>query len=366
MSDDLPVAPDPVVRTALQLLPVPPHGEGFWSELDRMLGASNAPRTGEAEEQPDPLAIVRPLTPAIPFVDLDDDSSMRLVPPALRRRSNAVAAVAAAAAVVVVVVAGAALLRERSGTAVDTSEVAAPSSEPAALSTTSSSPEQSTKPNPSSEVPSAAVFSWIAALEQGDGDAAWDAMGPAAKSYLSSRAELESMMGGLAEGYGAWAAATPDIVLITPLGDDDQGATVVVTLIGEVEQEGVLQQRADAFVVRVLGDGTELEPFDTAGTIEVVLPDIMAGQGQTVADDELVIVVPAGADAPVVRLDDGDPVVCGDAPGTELTELETADGRRCAYTPQDGVTPGRRVLTVAFSTGGGEHMSAETFVFEAA
>ena len=42
----------------------------------------------------------------------------------------------------------------------------------------------------------------------------------------------------LAEGYGAWSAAEPDDVLVTPVAADDDGTIAVVTLIGTVEQEG--------------------------------------------------------------------------------------------------------------------------------
>ena len=43
---ELEVTPDPVVRTALQRLPVPPHEDGFWARLDEALvdaGASPGP-----------------------------------------------------------------------------------------------------------------------------------------------------------------------------------------------------------------------------------------------------------------------------------------------------------------------------------
>ena len=45
----------------------------------------------------------------------------------------------------------------------------------------------------------------------------------------------------LAEGYGAWSAAEPDDVLVTPVAAGDEGTIAVVTLVGTVEQEGTAQ-----------------------------------------------------------------------------------------------------------------------------
>jgi hypothetical protein len=83
-------------------------------------------------------------------------------------------------------------------------------------------------------------------------------------------------------------------------------------------------------------------------------------------DDELVVVVPRGVEAPVIRLDDGDTLVCGQAEGTELTELEESPGQRCSYKPDGGIEPGERVLTVAFLSSDGTGISAESVLFEAA
>ena len=61
-------------------------------------------------------------------------------------------------------------------------------------------------------------------------------------------------------------------------------------------------------------------------TLEVVVPEPIPPTGDAASrcapSEELVFVVPSGAEAPVLRLDDGDTVVCGEAEGTELTDLE--------------------------------------------
>ena len=77
----------------------------------------------------------------------------------------------------------------------------------------------------------------------------------------------------LAEGYGAWSAAEPDDVLVTPVAADDDGTIAVVTLVGTVEQEGTTQARADAFPVRIVDGDVVLEPFASAGDLEVVIPE---------------------------------------------------------------------------------------------
>ena len=367
--DDVTVEPDPVVRTALQLLPVPAHGDDFWADLDRALAVTAGPAAPPIEgatTSPSGAASGDAEPPAA--FELHPDPALGVVPPALRRRSNAVVAAAAVAAAVLVVVAGTTLIRERSTSDVDTSEqaVTAPQgSSPASLTSTTLRTAPSVS-GEDGELSSQAVLSWVAALGESDGDAAWGAMGPGSKRHLGTRAAFDDMMSGLSEGYGAWSAAEPDQVLLTPIPTEGDATVVIVTLVGDVEQEGTMQRRADAFAVRLVDGVAELEPFDVAGEVEVVVPDETAGPTQTVEDDELVIVVPQGAEAPTVRLDDGEAVVCGDAPGTELTDLEGAPGRRCSFSPAGGIPPGSRVLTVAFSTGDGGDISAESVLFQAA
>jgi hypothetical protein len=365
-TDDAPVEADPVVRTALQLLPVPPHGDDFWVELDRAITAAGVAEPAAAAGAARPLVAGEPDGAATPVVELQPDHALGIVPPSLRRRSNALAALAAVAAAVLVVVAGTTLIRQRNGD-VDTTEVAgtAPEATTLALPSTTllSAPTVSGEDD---ERSSDAVLAWLAALGEGDGDAAWDAMGPGAKGHLGTRAAFDDMMSALAEGFGAWAAATPDQVLVTPMSSTDDTTLVIVTLVGEVEQEGTRQERADSFAVRLVDGKAELEPFDAAGEVEVVVPDGVPGSVRTLDGDELVVVIPQGADAPVIRIDDGPAVVCGEAPGTELTDLDGAPGRRCEIAPDGGIPSGRRLLTVAFSAPDSGAISTESVLFDAA
>ena len=64
------------------------------------------------------------------------------------------------------------------------------------------------------------------------------AMGDVSQAHFGSQAEFEDLMTDLAEGYGAWSAAEPDEVLVTPVAAGDDGTIAVVTLLGTVEQEG--------------------------------------------------------------------------------------------------------------------------------
>jgi hypothetical protein len=386
MTDDDAVAPDAIVRTALQLLPVPPHGDGFWATLEASLDAEGAPRPAGADR---PLTAVAPTGAAsadtpeptdatdttdptgVRVVELVPDQRLALVPPGVRRRSNVVLSAVAVAAAIVVVVAGTTLVRDRADSGTDTDTAAASdttddTSEAVLSSTSSSLPALTTG---AESVPADAVLAWVEALGQGDTHTAWTAMGPASQAHFGAESAFADQASSLAEGYGAWSAATPDDILVTSLVASGDGEVVVVTLVGTVEQEGTRQHRADAFPVRVVHGVASLEPFAFAGELEIVVPeDVPAGGTRPLVhgDDELVVVVPRGVEAPTIRLDDGDTLVCGEAEGTELTELDGAPGQRCTYHPEGGIDPGDRVLTVAFLSPDGTGISAESVLFEAA
>ncbi len=366
-----PVEPDVVVRTALQLLPVPSHDDAFWERLEASLDAEvhlplpMEPRHGL--HRPEPAA-----ADAGPLVELHRDTALAVVPPAFRRVSNAVLVAVAAAAVVVVGMAGGALLEERrADTEVSSDEGSAGKAletlmrdaqgDDATVTTLSAARERSS---------SDAVLAWVSALGDGDADAAWAALGDSSQAHFSSRAEFEGMMTDLAEGYGAWSAAEPDEVLVTPVVSTDQGTIAVVTLMGTVEQEGTSQRRVDAFPVRLVRGDVLLEPFASAGDLEVVVPELAAVDGPDPEpvglEEELVFVLPTSADAPVLRVDGGDTVVCGEAPGTDLHDLEGASGQRCSYLPEGGFGPGDHVVTVAFADGDAGAITARSLRFAAA
>jgi hypothetical protein len=367
------VPADPVVRTALQLLPVPDHEAGFWDRLSEAVDsepqaavATFTPATQSRRDQP--------LRATAPVVELAPATNLGVVPPALRRGSNLILSVVAVAAAVMVVVAGAALVRERSGGSSRDENVAARADDPGTAESSiagdagAEADAGATLAAPAdADEAVAAVTAWLAALEDGDTAAAWEALGPASRSHWGSQAAFAEQRSALAEGYGAWSAATPDSVIVTsvPSGADD--ALVVVTLVGTVAQEGQDQQRADAFPVRLGGEHPQLELWSSAGPIEVVVPSAATEGGtRTPVDrhDELVVVVPAGTSAPLLRIDEETPVVCGEAPGSTLSPLDQAPGQRCGYQPADGLTTGSHVLTVVLTSSDGTEISATSVRFE--
>jgi hypothetical protein len=377
------VPPDAIVRTALQLLPIPAHEDGFWARLERSLDDAGTPTASPAVQRsavvatPDPAVNGRSAprgdaSPADPVVlQLEHDPALALVPRALRRTSNVLLVAVAAAAVVVVAIAGNTLLEERNGT----SDVTAGDNEASATldklvdDAQPDSVTPSTLSPDSEDATSEAVLTWVDDLGAGDGDGAWQAMGPTSQAHFGSQAAFEEELSALAEGYGAWSAAEPDEVLVTPILASDEGTIAVVTLVGTVEQEGSSQHRADAFPVRLVDGDAVLEPFAFAGELEVVVPEGVPSEGvrpPVAAGEELVIVVPSDAEAPVLRLDDGETLVCGVADGTELTELDTAPGQRCSYLPPDGMDAGEHLLTVAFMGADGASISAASLLFDAA
>ncbi len=363
------VAPDGVVRTALQLLPVPAHGEEFWARLEASLDAE-VPVPLHVERQARPMATEAAPAAVVAPLELEPAASLAVVPPAFRRASNAVLVAVAAAAVIVVAIAGSSLLEQRRGTDVSSEEPLAD----AALETLvrDARDDDATLTTLSSEHAGSstdAVLAWVADLGSGDADGAWAAMGDASQDRFSSQAEFEGMMTDLAEGYGAWSAAEPDDILVTPVLAGDEGTIAVVTLVGMVEQEGVMQERADAFPVRLIDDDVIIEPFASAGELEVVIPEPTTTEGDFEAmdaDEELVFLVPNGAEAPVLRVDGGDTVVCGEAAGTDLYDLEGSTGQRCSYLPEGGFEPGDHVVTVAFLGDDGASITAGSLRFDAA
>jgi hypothetical protein len=362
------VAPDAVVRTALQLLPVPSHGDEFWLRLEASLDAEvQVPL--RVERQPRALTThAAPASVAAPL-DLEPASSLAVVPPTFRRASNAVLVAVAAAAAVVIAVAGSSLLEQRRGTDVASDAPLAGAAletlvrdaqgDDATLTTLSTEHEGSSED---------AVLAWVEDLGTGDADGAWSAMGDASQGHFDSQAEFAGMMPDLAEGYGAWSAAEPDDVLVTPVLASGEGTIAVVTLVGMVEQEGVMEARADAFPVRLIDGDVILEPFASAGDLEVVVPEPTSeGDAEAIdVEEELVFVLPSGAEPPVLRIDGGDTVVCGEAAGTDLHDLEGSTGQRCSYLPEGGFAPGDHVVTVAFLDADGSSITADSLRFEAA
>ena len=364
------IAPDVVVGTALKLLPIPAHDDEFWTHLEAALDAE-APL--EMPVEPHRVLIAEAAhdggdRSARAPVDLDDDSALALVPSAFRRPSNIVLAAMAAAAVVIVAIAGNTLMDDRQTTITD--DAAPPALETLVKDAQTDDSIVKTLSKDTADDSSEAVLAWVDDVGSGDTDAAWSSMGATSQAYFGTQDEFEAAMTDLTEAYGAWSAAEPDTVMVTPVRSGDDGTIAVVTLLGTVQEDGVAQYRADAFPVRIVDGDVVVEPFASAGDLEVVIPEPGTDEGDPSEvlglHEELVFVVPSDAEAPVLRLDAGDTVVCGEADGTELSDLDQAPGQRCAYLPEGGFEAGTHTVTVAFLAPDGDAVTAESVRFEAA
>ena len=369
MSDDGPVPdvePDGFVRTALQLLPIPAHDDDFWARLDTALEAEGA----RARAGPAP-------------------SSRRRRPdatePATRGRARSVARGGAARLPTRLQRAcsrwspprpswwwpsPADPARRRRGTTVGTADPAADAALETLVQDAQSAGTVTTLPAAREDESSEAVLQWVDDLGEGDAEAAWTAMGDGRRPTSAPRPSSQGLMTDLAEGYGAWSAAEPDEVLVTPVAAGDEGTIAVVTLIGTVEQEGAPEPRADA----VPGPHRRRR----GGPRALRLGRRPRGGGPGAArrgrrrpaavgtDEELVFVLPSDAEAPVLRIDGGDTVICGEADGTELSDLDQAAGQRCAYLPEGGFAAGPHTVTIAFLGPDGDSITAESVQFDAA
>lgn len=361
-----PVRPDPVIRTAIQLLPVPDHEPGFWAELHSRLDAEPPPAAVAVAERPAPRRQVAvPADDPRDAVELVPLMPLGVVPPALRRRSNVVLSAVAVAAAVLVVVAGSTLVRQRT----DSTDDVDLAGEPASTTTAAAASSMATLTGPAADLPTDTVLAWVGALGEGASADAWDSLGPASRAHFGSQSAFAAESSALAEGYGAWSGTEPEQVIVTPLPSSGDGQLVVVTLVGDVQQEGSTVRRADAFPVRIVDGNAKVEMWAFAGELQLVVPEgePRGHERPTVdEDDELIVVIPRGVQAPTIRLDDGDALVCGQAEGTTLEQLSGTPGQRCSYQPEGGIAAGERVLTVAFLSPDGEAVSAESVVFEAA
>ncbi len=341
MTEPLDGVADPVVEAALQLLPIPDHGDDFWADLAARLDAEDGARPLVAtrtaaptatvfalpEREPAPVADPTPVPGPRP--ELAPEPVLATIPPAMRRRSNAVLAAVAVAALVVVGLAGAALVKDQSGDG--GTELA-----------------DGEKGDATKQLDKLAATSTIpVGTPDGLSKKQTKAAQTAATTYATDHAA--------AGASGAWSA-----IVVTPVSTSDDADVAVVTLIGA--------SGAQAYAVRLTDDGAEVVPTDRAGTIEHVSPEPVDDDGTpaTVStSDDVVVVLPAGAAAPVLRIDDGTPVICGEAAGTHFAAMDGMDRQRCAWTPE-ALSPGAHTLTVAFLDADGSSISADSVAFQAA
>ncbi len=304
---------DPVVAAAIRSVPVPPHGPGFWDELDARLAAEDAP--APVAPTPAPVADVRVATGELPSV-----SVLRPAPPApaAHRLRFAVAA-----AVVAVLALGAGLVLRGDGS--DDPGTTEQAGDPGVTTTLGTfgfgspaessaiTPPETTMP-PSVDLTGASevVVEWVGHLGIGDEDAAAALLGPRSLAWLDSLgADPPGYMQELMEGYGAWAAV-PDAVRATV---EVPGAGAVVVLQGEPRREGSEGGvQYEAIPVVQAADGSWLvEPAafdpDTGGRLELVVPPPGEGGWASLLPGELVEAATEDPEATVWFSLDGAPAV---------------------------------------------------------
>ena len=176
----------------------------------------------------------------------------------------------------------------------------------------------------------------------------------------------------LADGYAAWSAADPDEVLVTPVAAGDDGTIAVVTFVGTVQQDGAAQYRADAFPVRIVDDEVVIEPFASAGDLEVVIPE--AGADDTDPRENPWACRKSSCSwcrpAPMHRCSGSTAATrwCAARPRARSSPTSTRPPvNRRAYLPEGGFEPGSHTVTVAFLLApDGDAITAESVGFEAA
>jgi hypothetical protein len=109
---------------------------------------------------------------------------------------------------------------------------------------------------------------WIAALDKGDRERAWDLMTARARARYDTYAAFESNTG-LSEGWATWAVAEDVAYYHHTLASSGPRALVVVTVAGTRQVEGTTERSAGAMVVDVEGDDARVDPFGPAGAADI-------------------------------------------------------------------------------------------------
>lgn len=189
---------------------------------------------------------------------------------------------------------------------------------------------------------SKALRSWIAALAEGDTDAAWDLTAEASREAVGGREGFESLSSGLAEGWGAWAStdATYTETVVVSAGGDQ---LAVVAVSGTVTQEGMTERRASALPVPAIAGNHLVNPFVGAEGFAI--------EFEEPGDGTLAAYVPAATE--VTFAIDGRAVD---------PETEGADGDRQRASILADLPPGEHVLAVIYQGPAG--VGADALLFE--
>ena len=181
------------------------------------------------------------------------------------------------------------------------------------------------------------VRAWVAALAEGDLEAAWELVAERSRAAIGGYEAFSDLQSAMAEGFGAWAGADDDAFSVVPLETGGDDALAVVILQGTIAQEGPPAPAADAVAVRTTSEGTRVEPFLGLGPVEHRPPPGTA--------------VPADAtlEALVPMLNDVHFVVDDRAVEIPLTEDAPGDRQLASLELDGSLEPGPHSLTVVLT-----------------
>jgi hypothetical protein len=168
-------------------------------------------------------------------------------------------------------------------------------------------------PPPAAErglTPEEATLTFVRAVAEGRADDAFALLTEGSRRSVGGREGFEEVRTALAEGFGAFAGASPQL-LRTELGD----SSGVLTLAAPVVREGLSEFGTAVLPYREESGVTRLDPFDRAqGSAEFTAPP---RDGTVAPGGRIEVLVPAGTD--VLLAVDGVPLD---------VESEAADGDR--------------------------------------
>ncbi len=208
------------------------------------------------------------------------------------------------------------------------------------------------------------VKTWIDAIAQGDARGAWALMSAGAKDRIGSFEEFEARLPELQEGLGAWAES-PDVrYYLSVVVSSDREAVAVVTLAGEVMQEGTITTRAQAVPVLVTNNVAYVDQsFEGAYFITPKTPSENSAEGANSVgpgDTFAAYVSPSTGVRQVYFAVDGDEV-------NLMAKTDVIDKQKLfAFVEHSDwpLKPGMHVLTIAAETGTGQ-ITAKSLIFEA-
>jgi hypothetical protein len=198
--------------------------------------------------------------------------------------------------------------------------------------------------------PAAAAEAWVAAVAEGDMDAAWALLAEPSREALGSVDELEDRASELEEGWGAWASADDATYTATPYGDEAAGTSVVV-VSGSVSQEGESGPAAAAMPVHTADGASRVSPFEGEEAIEFT-PEAgteLAPRGQ------VEIVAPAGADITFVVDDRGT---------TRAAVQRSSEGQTGLIRVSPALEPGDHTVTAIIDVDGALQTASAVYTVE--